>query len=476
MVWYRYLQKRFSSFYLILTAVALFLLKIPFVLNDPIFEGDSGFRMYNAGNLIFKAGNRVWLPFLQLHIWILYKLKLPYWAFKLIPCLYFLLAVIFLGLLSYRILGKNRCGLIFSIFLMFCFAYQRSVIFLSVNLYQEILEIAFLYILFYTGVFDLRRKIFLLIIASFALLTRDTFQFYLSVLTLLNYKKILSDKKYIFSFIWLWMIPLLWSISVPVMSLIQKKGWPKWPLEWPLMENAYSLAIFDLLTNSKSLITSMIANKIHFFIIGLVIAWIAHISYFRNGRKKICPSDAFEDKFKIFSIVSLAIFYSLVLLIDPWHCGYGHIRMSTVLLSQLFIWCILFYKRTFDYPGPLKFFVTAVLVLSLCLTIFGNTKDWFVKDYSELKIIYAKMEQLKKGVYSPRSCIMEDWNAVAAIVPFTLYKEWVFVPIGSECYAGDCDIIIKPANSKSENVKLPRYAEFSFREKSYVIYSKRIAQ
>lgn len=477
MVWYSYLKKKFAAFCLILTALALFLLKIPFVLNDPIFGGDSGFRMYNAGKIIFKAGNRVWLPFLQLHIWIFYKLKLPYWAFKLIPCLYFLLAVIFLGLLTYRILGNSRCGLIFSLFLMFCFAYQRSVIFLSVNLYQEILEIAFLYILFYTGVLELRKTIFLFLIASCALLTRDTFQLYLFILTLLNYKKILSDKKYIFSFIWLWIIPFLWSMSVPVMSLIQRKGWPKWPLEWPIMENGPKAGFFDFLFNLKCMVTSMKNNRVHFLIIGIFIVWVTQALYIKIKKNKISQfDDAFKGKFKVFSLWSLVIYYSLAFLFNPWHDSDGNIRIFFVLLSHLFIWVILFYKQTFVYPKSLKIFVRVTLILSLLLTMPERLCDWVVKDYSELKTIYAKMEQLKNGVYSPRSCIMEDWGAVEAIIPFTLYKDWIFVPIGSECYAGDCDIIIKPANSKSENVKLPRYAEFSFREKSYIIYHKRIAQ
>ncbi len=474
-----YFKKRFAIGCLIFLTLGLFFMKIPFVLNDPVFEGDSGLRMFHANKIIFNAGNRRWLPFLQLHIWFFYQLKAPYWAFKLIPCSYFFLAVFFLGLLAYKQLGKNLSSLMFSLCLMFCFAYQTIIIFTGVNLYQEILELAFLYILLYIGVLDLRKNLLLLIIASIALLTRDTFQFYLLILTMLNYKKIISDRKYVFTFIWLWLIPFFWSIWLPIMSLVQGKGWPRWPLEWPLMENANGLGFFDFWFNSKSIVMAMRSNKIHFFLIGLIIAWAVQFLYFKIKKNKITRVDAFEAKFKIFSLSSLVIFYFLVWVINPWHDLYGNIRIGVVLFSHLFVWFILFYKKTFDYPKALKIFVRIVLIFTLFFTMQRNVASWFVKDYSVLKKIYARMEKLEKEVYSndkPRICVAGNMAAVTGVIPFILYKDRKFVPDGCVNCAEDCDIVIKPEYSKYENEKLLRYAEFYKTGVVYTIYSKRISR
>lgn len=187
-----------AMLYLAAIALLLSLLRTPFIISNPFFTGDSGYRMMYASDLIVCMQNRCWLPFLQAHILLFYKLKLPYCVFKFIPCFYFFLALLFLGKLAYEIGGKNRSAFYFSLLLMFCFAYQQNITFLSVNLYQEMLEIALFYILLYSGALDLRKSKLLLAVAGIALLTRDTFLVYLFAITLLNYKKIIFVFLYYF--------------------------------------------------------------------------------------------------------------------------------------------------------------------------------------------------------------------------------------------------------------------------------------
>ncbi len=92
---------RFALLCIFLVALALFAIKAGVAVNDPFFGGDAGHRMRNADFPIVRLGNRVWLPVLQGHIWVFYLLKLPYYAFKLIPCFYSFLAFLLLGLISY---------------------------------------------------------------------------------------------------------------------------------------------------------------------------------------------------------------------------------------------------------------------------------------------------------------------------------------------------------------------------------------
>jgi hypothetical protein len=219
------LQKNFPTICLVLTAVLLFILNLSSILNNPFFPGDSGNRLDHAGSIIMTVGKHVWLPFLQMHIWALYKCGAPYWVFKLIPVIYSLIATLFLGLLAYRILYKKYWALLFSMILMVCFSFQHVIKFLSLNLYQEILETALLYVLLYLGALNLEKKWSLLIIATLALFTRETCFFYLLVITVINHKKIISDGKYLCSFLWLWSIPVFWLYF----SLLKVRPFSSWP-------------------------------------------------------------------------------------------------------------------------------------------------------------------------------------------------------------------------------------------------------
>jgi hypothetical protein len=320
-------QKRSAISYLVIAALALLFVKVNILLNNPFFVGDSGVRMDGAGKIIVQVENRPWLPFLQMHIWSFYKLGMPYWAFKFIPAFYFFIAVLMLGLLTYRMLGENRHGLIFSLFLMLCFSCHRSIAFLSVNLYQEILEIAFLYLLLYLGMLDLKKRYFLLAIGSIALLTRDSFGIYLLVLSFLNLRKIISDKKYFFSFTFLWTIPVCWHGAMLFRRLLASGRWPRWPLEWPLMINRLPGALNHVRT-LRSLVSSLASNRILLFTAGLMVVFVSMALYsIVKRRKGICFGDS-QRKFMIFSVSSLAVMYALVLIFDPMQYSYGNPRLS----------------------------------------------------------------------------------------------------------------------------------------------------
>ncbi len=204
----------------LLFALALLAHKVWIAMLDPNFGGDAGIRMENAARPIFRLGNRVWLPLLQVHIWLLHFLRPPYPFYNLIPCFYFFAAVVSLGLLGLRCLGRTWSGILFTLAVMFCFAEQGLVSRASTTLYQETLGVAFFYLLLYLGALNLRKAPVLILLGALALLTRDTFQFYLLSLTLLNWKTILSDRALRRSFLFLWCIPVLWLLSIPFGYLV----------------------------------------------------------------------------------------------------------------------------------------------------------------------------------------------------------------------------------------------------------------
>ena len=111
----------------LLLALALLAQKILIAILDPTFCGDAGIRMNSAARPYFRVGNRVWLPYLQLHIWVFHLLRLPYRLYNLIPCFYFFVAVVSLGLLGLRLLGRTWSGILFTLAVMFCFAEHRLI-------------------------------------------------------------------------------------------------------------------------------------------------------------------------------------------------------------------------------------------------------------------------------------------------------------------------------------------------------------
>jgi len=174
-------------------SLAIFAWKAIIALGDPSFTGDASVRMLSAGRLVARMGNRVWLPFLQWNIWALARFDVPYSFFNLIPCLYLFLALLGLGLMGLRILGRNWQGLFISLTVMFFFAQQQVIARSSTTLYQEITGIALFYLLLYGGALQLAKRWWLPVVGAAALLTRDSVWIYLFALTLLNIRTILRD-------------------------------------------------------------------------------------------------------------------------------------------------------------------------------------------------------------------------------------------------------------------------------------------
>lgn len=326
------------------------------------------------------------------------------------------------------------------------------------------------------GALDFKKQRFLLAIATIALLTRESFWIYLLALSLLNYKKIFSEKSYLFAFIWLWAIPLLWIASVPFAYLIIFERWPQWPIEWPLMINRQSpFTISALFISLKSLGQAIAVNKIPFLITGLAVAWLSKVLYFRSNKREITQHDPIDAKFKVFSLTSLAIIYFLVVFFNPWEHTYGNMRMGIPLIYHLFVWVLLFYKETFDYPKVLKIIIRSVLILSLLSVVNANTGKWFTRGNPDAIKIYSEIEELMNNTYRnrrPSVCIVGDdyWESLMRFIAPTLYMKRKFVMVNESYDTGDYDIIITP--STFEDNRFLKYKEFRLGDNSYTIYIK----
>jgi hypothetical protein len=458
-------------------AGALFILRLPFALRDPYFYGDGGYRLHYANNIIFFLGDRVWLPFLQLHIHIFYKFHLPYVAFKLIPCAYFLLALLFLAKLTYRIMAKMYAGSLFTFLILLAFSYQSILFFLSVGLFQEMAEIAFFYLLLYLGALELKKSRMLLFMASIALFVRETFWVYLLVLTIINYKRIFSDKVYRLVFLWFWSLVAGWFFVARAMSFARVKSLSR----WPLMINTSSSGTADLFAGLRSLGSALYVNRTHYIIAGLIMAWVLRSICVKTHKMAAIESDSFDVKFKVFSSLSLGILYSYVILFNPWEKTPGNPRMGVCLLSHIFIWTALFFKESFRYPKALKMMVRVLLVLALLLTMTWNKNCWIPKDRCDDFKAYADIEALgRHAAYGrrPNVCFLaiSEPDAFKNLVAPTLYMRRKFLYNKNDAFLKECDIVVSASNFGFEDERFLKHKEYRLGGKGHAFYVRRGAR
>jgi len=321
----------------------------------------------------------------------------------------------------------------------------------------------------------LRKSKLLLFIASIALFVRETFWVYLFVLTLLNFKKIQSEKIYKFSFIWLWSLMLGWFFMVPYLSFIKFAQSPR----WPLMINTESKSIANFLDSFKSLNQALASGRVIFIVLGLIIIWAFKRLYLRDSKTIDSQEKTFSSKFKIFSLTSTAMLYLYIILFNPYEYTPGNPRMIIPLVSHLFIWVILFFKESFSYPRSFKIICRIILVLSLLIITRWGTRNWVVKDYSNDIKAYSEIQTMARSISKtpkPKACIygISFWKAIDNFVAPTLYMQKTIVDNQKDQLPDSCDIVITPSLFKLEHEKFTTYREIKIKGQEYLFYlSKR---
>ncbi len=378
-----------------MVALALLAQKVLIAILDPNFGGDAGIRLNSAARPILRLGNRVWLPYLQLHIWALYLLRVPYWAYNLVPCFYLFAALVSLGVLGIRRLGCTWAGLALTLAVMFCFAEQRLVSDLATRLYQETLGVAFFYWLLQAGALDLRKSRVVLLVGALALVTRDTFQIYLLVLTLLNWKAIVADRVYRRSFFFLWSIPVLWLFSIPFGYLVHDGRLPKSLVEWPLMINKDEAAVSHLWDSLASLWRAVWDSNAAVLFISVLLAWgIIHWNAPSRGQSLRNPSGEFARRFIPFSLLSLGLVYAAIALFNPSRATFGNARMAYPLVEHLYVWALLALAATFSCRGITRYATRVLVMIGLLGSLGPHAGAWVPRESPQAKNIYPDLERL----------------------------------------------------------------------------------
>jgi hypothetical protein len=427
-------------------ALALFALRLLSAIHDPFFEGDPGQRMLEARLPVAAMGNRIWLPWLQIHIWLFHVLNLPYYLFKIIPCAYFFIALVFLGLLAGKESGKTSAAWMFTLLLLVCFAYQFEIQFLSTRLYQEPLAVAGFYFLLWAAALERKYQAWLLPIGAIALLTRECFWIYLFALSLLDWKNILAQKKVRLAFATLWSVPVFWLLVTFWLHRRLSGKLPSSAAQWPLGINKQSdMAVSHLAGSANSFLQSLISSRAIFLLAALIIVWVIGRLCPRETARRPHPS-LFDQRFRPFSLLSLGILYALIVLFNPWEATFANQRMVIPLLAHAFIWAPLLFKDTSSYPRWAKILSRIILVAGLILSLNLDLRTWIYRSDAVDEHSVAQIAGLvaAPGRNRPANvCVVNEnyWDALGRLAGPLLYARFVYHPPQQDI-AKTCDVII----------------------------------
>ncbi len=473
-------SRRFALAAIIVFALVLFAHKACRAVGNPFFYGDAAHRLNCARAPIAPLDNRIWLPFLQTNICAVYYAKLPIPAFKLIPCVYLFLAVLFLGLIAYRFTGPGYGGLLFALLAMFCFAYQRTFTHVSVDLYQEITEAALFFLLVWAGAMEFRKSKFLLLAGCAALLARDSFWIYLFSLTILNWRRIFGERRLRRSFALLWSVLVAWFLTIFAGYVIFAHRLPEIPTEWPLMINkSDNQAVTNLAISARHLWGSLLWSQAIFVGAGCAVAGL--IGFLSRGSRAQDASqrESFSAVFLPFSLLSVGIIYLLIFLFDPWQVTGGSPRMMTPLVETGFIGVILLYQASARYRPAWKVLARMALVTGLVLGIDTRVKAWVPADHTKEREYHAEIRRLvdqSRTMGVPEVCFVREtyWVALRRFVAPTLRAHKLILHSPGEFGNHRCDVIIVPA--KTDFRPGARYrdrGDYELERVWYKVYQKR---
>src|SRR5215475_1767344 len=156
-------------------AVALLMgLSFADALVRPTFQGDQGIRLDRAAELVVGTSRRVWLPFLQAHIHLLYLAGAPPAAYLLVPFAYTALTLWLIAALCRAVMGDERRAVLPTLVLLVAFA-GGSFRWVVRALYQEVILLPIFLALVYLHYFAAERRLLFLALLAAGMLTREVF-------------------------------------------------------------------------------------------------------------------------------------------------------------------------------------------------------------------------------------------------------------------------------------------------------------
>lgn len=413
--------------------------------GDPLFFGDSGYRVFFAHRPVVKLGNRIWLPFLQLHVWLYHLLGLPASGVKLISAFYSWTALISLGFYWRRILGGSRYSTILAIFAAVCFAAQHLNV-VTRPLMQEPIGSA---LFFGFLLFASRGAAFsapALLCAAAALMTRDVYWIYLFAATLAGLPSLLADRRRLLAGVALWAVPILWlAVGVPAIYLVAFGRLPSIPIEWPLMYNPAEPAA-NPMSPARSLWIGLVDGRVLPLACGVAGAVAALALSAKVRFVQVFGFAEFSRTMVRAVPIALAVIYGLVLLVDPWQVTPGNVRAGWPLLEISFAVAPLLISASASAPPVVRTIVAAAILAGLA----GGVDPQAIHGQTEENArIQAEQDRLTRTLSSayprgkPRVCIVAQlsWSVFKELGAPLFHERKTFVS-WKNTLPSDCDVVI----------------------------------
>jgi len=415
-------------------------------LGDPLYGNDSGYRVFFADRPVVKIGNRIWLPFLQVHIWLYHLLGLPAGGVKLISTFY-----------SF---GAQRLNLE------------------TGPLMQEPIGVAlfcgFLLLASNGSAFP-----WIGVLCAAAMMTRDTYWIYLFAATLVAWRSIIANRRRLLAYTALWAVPILWlAVCVPAIYLAAYSRLPSIPIEWPLMYNAAGPA--SRMSAAESLWLGLVRAGVLPLAAGIA-AGAATLAFWARSRfLSLFDFTEFSKTAVRAAPVAIAIVYGLVWIVDPWQVTPGNPRAGWPLLEVCFAVAPLLVQAAGSAPPGVRLFVTAAIVVGLAAGLQpGSLRYRAEKD----EVARREQDRLKQALAAaalglrPRICLVagERWSVFRDLDTPLFHEQKIYVPATEEV-PQDCDaIILEDGIGLPEPQAYDRIVSIQLPERRWSAYARRQA-
>lgn len=384
---------KYIPFYL--SSIILFAQMTPQIVN-PSFLGDQGERLLNASHFIIHSGDRVWLPFLQSQIYLLYTFKLPLIFYTFLPFSYFLIFLFILNKLAIRIIGSGRNEIIFTSLLLIVIVSNRILVFLGTHLYQEIPSFTLFYLLIYLFFFTKNKQILIFLISIFAMLTREHFWIYYivyGIVYIANHHSKLS-KKYILLYSLMGFIPFCWILLT------------RQPLYLGSIVNDTSLNSYEFVARIYRLFIVFSESSL-LVPTSLIITLLFIVTPLIYTNTKMRVFDKYRT-YNLFSLISIIIIILYIIIRDPWQRTPLNPRMIVSFIYPVPLWILICYQTMQKFPIRLKKITIFLLIIGIIaifdvnyIQVLGNIQtkqESFYHDISNNLLEYKK----RRGSVSPR--------------------------------------------------------------------------
>ena len=338
-------------------------------LNDPIYSPDAGFRVFFAERPVTKLGNRFWLPFLQVHIWLYYLAGLPIAGLKLITVVYYTCGLACLGLYWRRMLGSTGIASVAGLFATLCFGLNRLAVG-TPTLMQEPVGLGLFFFFVLLASRDRPLPWVALVAGCLAMVTRDTYWIYLFAVTLIDLRNLPWGKLRLWFYGGLWITPIIWlCVCIPAIYLIVFRRLPRFPIEWPLMYNPAGRPP-TMPETLQSLAVAFTESRSIYVAAGLAVAVVALLAWRRSRFFDLFDHSRFQALTIRAVPIALAISYGLIIALDPWQETPGVWRMCWPLVELCFVLAPLLIRASSSAPRIVRA-VTAVAIVAGLLAAAG---------------------------------------------------------------------------------------------------------